>query len=111
MRIENHSNYVLISGKNEYMKDFAVELENIINEKFKISNVIIDLSTFKSLAIEELLYLLELSSNHRSSKHSFVIINNAINPDDIPQEILVVPTLKEAEDIIEMEEIERDLGF
>ncbi|HAT63224.1 MAG TPA: ribonuclease Z, partial [Flavobacteriaceae bacterium] len=41
----------------------------------------------------------------------FVIVNNAINPDDIPDEMIVVPTLQEAADIIEMEEIERDLGF
>jgi hypothetical protein len=29
----------------------------------------------------------------------------------MPDEIVVVPTLQEAYDIIEMEEIERDLGF
>jgi hypothetical protein len=29
----------------------------------------------------------------------------------VPEELLVVPTLTEAEDIIQMEEIERDLGF
>jgi hypothetical protein len=38
-------------------------------------------------------------------------VNNAINFDDIPEEMIVVPTLEEARDIIEMEEIERDLGF
>jgi len=31
--------------------------------------------------------------------------------DEIPYEMIVVPTLQEAGDIIEMEEIERDLGF
>jgi len=29
----------------------------------------------------------------------------------MPDEIVVVPTMQEAYDIIEMEEIERDLGF
>jgi len=29
----------------------------------------------------------------------------------MPDEIIVVPTMQEAYDIIEMEEIERDLGF
>ena len=29
----------------------------------------------------------------------------------MPDEICVVPTLQEAHDIIEMEDIERDLGF
>ena len=31
--------------------------------------------------------------------------------DQMPDEIVVVPTLHEAYDIIEMEDIERDLGF
>ena len=111
MKIEEHPNYVLISCRNETVKDFTAELELVLQEKYLASNVIIDFSCWKSLLIEELLNLLELSSNHRSKKNSFVVINNAINPDDIPQEIIVVPTLQEAEDIIEMEEIERDLGF
>ncbi|MEG1239581.1 MAG: ribonuclease Z, partial [Flavobacterium sp.] len=31
--------------------------------------------------------------------------------DEVSEEIIVVPTLQEGFDIIEMEEIERDLGF
>jgi len=31
--------------------------------------------------------------------------------DEVPEEISVVPTLQEAKDLIEMEEIERDLGI
>jgi len=42
---------------------------------------------------------------------SFVIVFNGINIDNIPEDIVVVPTLTEAKDIIEMENIERDLGF
>ena len=63
------------------------------------------------LTLEQLLFFLPVSNEHRSNKRSFVILNDALNPDDIPQEIIVVPTLIEAGDIIEMEEIERKLGF
>ena len=42
---------------------------------------------------------------------SFVVICNGIDIDDVPDEINVVPTLQEAEDVLEMEAIERDLGF
>ena len=31
--------------------------------------------------------------------------------DEIPDELIVVPSIQEAYDIIEMEEMERDLGF
>ena len=42
---------------------------------------------------------------------SFVTIKPSINIDDFPENINIVPTLQEAEDMIEMESIERDLGF
>jgi hypothetical protein len=42
---------------------------------------------------------------------SFVIVVNGIDADKVPDEIVTVPTISEAEDIIEMENIERDLGF
>jgi hypothetical protein len=31
--------------------------------------------------------------------------------DEIPDELIIVPTIQEAQDVIGMEEIERDLGF
>jgi hypothetical protein len=40
-----------------------------------------------------------------------VIVTDRVDFDEMPDEIVVVPTLQEAYDIIEMEEIERDLGF
>ena len=54
---------------------------------------------------------LRLCNNHRGAKNSFVIVTDKVNLDEIPDEIVVVPTMQEAYDIIEMEEIERDLGF
>jgi len=40
-----------------------------------------------------------------------VIISKGINIDKIPEELNVVPTFTEATDILEMDAIERDLGF
>jgi hypothetical protein len=34
-----------------------------------------------------------------------------VNVDDFPETFNIVPTLVEAEDVIEMENIQRDLGF
>jgi hypothetical protein len=44
-------------------------------------------------------------------KKSFIILNSNIDIDTISEELRVVPTLQEAEDMIQMEDIERDLGF
>ena len=54
---------------------------------------------------------LELSSQHRENGTSFVLICKGIDIDEIPEEISVVPTITEAVDILEMDAIERDLGF
>ena len=40
-----------------------------------------------------------------------VAISKGIEIDEIPDELSIVPTLTEALDILEMEAIERDLGF
>jgi len=39
------------------------------------------------------------------------LVSSAVALDDIPEEISMAPTLQEARDIIEMEEIERDLDL
>jgi len=40
-----------------------------------------------------------------------VVICKTIDIDAVPDELAVTPTLTEAEDIIEMDIIERELGF
>lgn len=78
---------------------------------FKGSNLIIDITHDKGVALPDVLTFLELSNKHRKAKKSFVIVASGLDFNDMPDEMVVVPTLQEAHDIIEMEEIERDLGF
>ena len=111
MEITNHDNYVILADEQNDISDFASFLEYQIPKKFKGQNVVIDLLKYETLELEELLQFLKVSNLHRKTKQSFVIINNAISPDVIPMEMIVVPTVQEASDIVDMEEIERDLGF
>ena len=46
-----------------------------------------------------------------TEKHSRVLVTQAEYLSLFPNNCIVVPTLGEAEDLIEMERIERDLGF
>jgi hypothetical protein len=79
--------------------------------KFKNDNVIVNLSVMAEVTLQDMTEFLELSKQHRNTKHSFVIVTDKAKLDEMPEMLIVVPTLKEAYDIIEMEEIERDLGF
>jgi hypothetical protein len=111
MKVSKHNTFQLIEDEKDNIAEFGTFLEYIIPKEFSGENVVIDLLKYNQLTLPELLNFLIVSNKHRANKKSFVIINDSIDPDVIPEEIIVVPTLQEAEDIIEMEEIERDLGF
>lgn len=111
MKIENHPDYVVLEDEKDDILDFASFIDQQIPRKYKGQNVVLNLLKYDSLELPELLQFLKTSNLHRKTKQSFVIVNDAIDIDEVPFEMIVVPTLQEAADIIEMEEIERDLGF
>lgn len=111
MKVSKHKTFQLIEDEKDDILDFATFLEYIIPKKFSEDNVVIDLTKYKSLTLPEVLFFLKVSNTQRAKKKSFILISETLDPDSIPDELIVVPTLQEAEDIIEMEEIERDLGF
>lgn len=77
---------------------------------FEKQNIIIDLSA-DSISEKDLKAFLPLSKLHKKAKKSFVIVATDLDFNAISDKLAVVPSLLEAHDIIEMEEIERDLGF
>ena len=110
MIIDRDNNITLITQERTTIPAL-VKLMQKKYDSYKNDNVIVNLSSIKKLLIEDIIEFLEISNNHRASKRSFVIVSNNTNLSESPDEIIVVPTIQEAYDIIEMEEIERDLGF
>ncbi|AYN67156.1 ribonuclease Z [Euzebyella marina] len=85
---------------------------NNLNEaypKIKNEHIIVNLFSFSKLKADDVLEFLQLSDLHKKSNKSFVLVTDKVSYDDVPDKICVVPTIQEAHDIIEMEEIERDL--
>ncbi len=111
MKIENHPNFVVLEDEKDNIMEFASFIESQIPTKYKGQNVVLNLLNYEKLELPQLLQFLKTSNLHRKTKQSFVIVNDALDIDEIPFEMIVVPTLQEAADIVEMEEIERDLGF
>ena len=93
--------------------DFNGFVEKVTQQfkTFEKQNIIIDLSADVNLAESDLKLFLPLSKQQKKSKKSFVIVVSDLDFNAISDKLLVVPSLLEAHDIIEMEEIERDLGF
>lgn len=101
---------MIVSDEKDNVTEFAAFLEATY-QNLKENHLVIDIQKYGQLSLEELLAFLSLSNKHRKSKKSFIIVNDTINIDSIPDELVVVPTLQEAEDMLQMEEIERDMGF
>lgn len=110
MIIDQSGNITVITQEKSTIIELVKKLEALY-PKFKNDNVIIALTSLKPISVEEVVEFLKLSNMHRGAKHSFVLVSNYIDLDTVPDEIVVVPTIQEAYDIIEMEEMERDLGI
>jgi len=110
MKITNKENYIILQPEKEDIAEFIKYLTKNHSD-FKKDNVVIDIIKYDALSKQELLLLLEISNMHRSQKRSFVIVNDSINLEGIPEALIIAPTLLEAGDIIGMEELERELGF
>ena len=102
--------YTLIKPTSNSVSEFLTTFNSGYSE-FSDNHLIIDLSEKFNITIKELMLFLKVSTQHRNNGTSFVVICNGVDIDDIPDEINVVPTLTEAIDILEMDAIERDLGF
>lgn len=112
MKVKKYKTFVLLeAAEDNDITSVVRQAEAAVNEEYTSENVVINILKFKTLTLDELSLFLKISNAQRKRKKSFVIINDAIETDTIPDELVVVPTLQEAEDIVEMEEIERDLGF
>ena len=93
--------------------DLQTFLKNLREAYPKLENdhLIVNLFSFGPLKTRNILDFLELSNQHRARGRSFVLVSNSIAYDQVPDEINLVPSLQEARDLIEMEEIERDLDL
>lgn len=110
MIINRDENITIITQENTEIKTLITNIEASYN-KHKDYHLIIKLSSLEPILAADITEFLKLSNTHRGAKKSFVIVSENVNLDETPDEIVVVPTLQEAYDIIEMEDIERDLGF
>jgi hypothetical protein len=110
MLINKQETIVTFTRESSSFKEFTNNFFTAY-PKYTEYHLIINLFSIDKLTTDEILEFLDISEKHRSDKKSFVLVADTVNIEDIPESIMVVPTLQEALDIIEMEEIERDLDF
>ena len=109
MKVEEKGRTVIIKDTQGDLASFLLKLDHGVN--FSNRNLIIDLSSYKSLVAKDILLFTDFYKKHKKEKKSFVIVASEFDFNANTKTIVVVPSVLEAHDIIEMEEIERDLGF
>lgn len=110
MKIEKKENYMLFTSEEKLLPD-VLKTFFFYAQKHTSSNIIFAISKNLNITVEDFSLFLETTSTKRTKGTSFIIIISSLDIDRLPEEINVVPTLQEAEDILEMENIERELGF
>jgi hypothetical protein len=110
MILDQNGNTSIITQEKATIIELVKKIQALY-PKFKNNNIIVSLTTLNTLSKNDIVEFLEVSNSHRAEKHSFVVVSDKISLDSVPDEIIVVPTLQEAYDVIEMEDMERDLGF
>lgn len=110
MILSQDGNISIITQEKATVVELVKKIQSLY-PKFRNDNIIVNLTSLNKISTQDIIEFLELSNIHRAAKHSFVVVTDKINLDESLDEIVLVPKLKEAYDIIEMEEMERDLGF
>lgn len=105
--------YTLISANflKERKKSTLFDEFNKIYTNFKQENIILNLLEVEKPDLDEIMLFSPLSLAHKKNGKSFVMVLKEGFTDDLPDEMITVPTLTEAEDVVNLEEIERDLGI
>lgn len=110
MKVKEKGHTVIIKRSEESIEELILKIQDNY-ATFQNSNLVIDVC-YETLDHTVLSLFEDLKSKHKSNKKSFVVVFENADFNEIDEEnVIVVPSLQEAFDIIEMEEIERDLGF
>jgi hypothetical protein len=110
MKVEERGHTIIVKDTQADANAFLMKVTHEY-KTFENHNLILDISADENVTIKTVSAFSTLAKQHKKSKKSFVLVVPDVDFNALPASVVVVPSLLEAHDIIEMEEIERDLGF
>lgn len=110
MKVDQKGHTTILKDTQNDVEAFVAKIAKEYHV-FQYQNIILDLSHNASLTNADLNHCKELVKMHKKGKKSLVIVTDVVDFNKVPNSISVVPSILEAQDMIEMDEIERDLGF
>lgn len=108
MKTEIKGHTIILKDTTEDFKSFVAKITTEYHQ-FKDKNIILDGLQLKNFDLKEVSLLKDVLKIHQNNKKSLVLVIQGINFNKVPNYITIVPTILEAHDLIEMDEIERDL--
>ncbi|WP_025126115.1 hypothetical protein [Myroides odoratimimus] len=113
MKVKEKGHTLIITSDEGDIVTFLKKLEEQYEHSLVQSNLIIDLTKAKYTVSEEDIDEFEsLAIQHmEEANKSFIIVIESIDFNEFDGDLIIAPTLQEAHDLIEMDEIQRDLGF
>ena len=109
MKVTSNATDLILSPENADITLFVSNLESNYSD-YLSKHIIVDLSSFNP-SIAEAEMFQQMQDQHIASQKSFVIVIADFDYNEATEGLNIVPTLQEAYDIIEMDDIQRDLGF
>ncbi len=110
MIITQKENYTSVVSNEatfqEFQTSFFLEFETL-----KEQHLILQVSENLNISERDISLFLNVAEAQKENGMSFVVVCATVDNDIFPEHFNIVPTFVEAEDIIQMEAIERDLGF
>ena len=103
---EIHDTYLYLKPQSD---NFS-KSDLIISDKNPI-DIVLELDHLKEVNNLLLGILLDLNKDQTLKGYCLVVVKSDLNGFSKPDSLIVVPTLLEAEDYIQMEQIQRDLGL
>ncbi len=110
MKVDQKGHTTIIKNTQGSTAEFLQKLSHEFST-FQKQNLILDLTHDKDLTMDGIKLFSDLIKSHKKVKKSMVLVSDRVDFNSVPKSIIVVPTILEAHDLIEMDEIERDLGF
>ena len=104
MVVSEKDHYTLVKLQESSFDEFEKRFTEINS-----NHIIVTLSEDLNMSKKNISFFLETAKIQKINNKSFVVVKNGIDIDEIPELLNITPTLGEAEDILEMEAIERDL--
>ncbi|WP_121965159.1 ribonuclease Z [Myroides sp. N17-2] len=113
MKVKEKGHTLIITCNEGSLVEFIEKVEQQYESSFKQANLVIDLTNTSFVVEEEDIEQFEsLAVQHmEEANKSFIIVIESIDFNEFDGDLIIAPSLQEAHDLIEMDEIQRDLGF